>query len=298
MALLQAAEELEFFRRPLHSDATTRESTKGRTSQLANSGDEELVALAQQGDRRAFEELIERHKQKAYHIAFGFARDREDAKDLSQEAFLKAFTYLKNFDGRSSFYTWFYRIVVNVCLDYKRRAKRTYAGEFDESIESQMESSHTSGSAAGAGAACAGRPDLGQSRRRPAKTAGETAHGIYFEKQSRTIDQGNRRDHGNRRGHRESAFAPRGHHATAKFGGIGLGGIMTERINPAASACADLEADLVLLHYGDLDDVERARLQAHAASLRRLLGLLARTRNAVAADGHNRHAAARVLDEL
>ena len=142
MVCLQAADELEFFRRPLHSDLGARESTKGRTSQLANSGDEELVALAQQGDRRAFEELIERHKQKAYHIAFGFTRDREEAKDLSQEAFLKAYTYLKSFDGRSSFYTWFYRIVVNVCLDYKRRTKRTSAGEFDERIENQMEPSH------------------------------------------------------------------------------------------------------------------------------------------------------------
>lgn len=142
MACLQAAEELEFFHRPLHSESRARESTKGRTGQLANSGDEELVRLAQKGDRRAFEELIERHKQKAYHIAFGFARDREEAKDLSQEAFLKAFTYLKNFDGRSSFYTWFYRIVVNVCLDYKRRAKRISAGEFDENIENQMEPSH------------------------------------------------------------------------------------------------------------------------------------------------------------
>ncbi len=142
MACLAPAEELEIFRRPLHSDASTRVSAKGRASQLAHSGDEELVALAQQGDRRAFEELIERHEQKAYHIAFGFARDREEAKDLSQEAFLKAFSYLKKFDGRSSFYTWFYRIVVNVCLDYKRRAKRTAAGEFDETIESQMEPSH------------------------------------------------------------------------------------------------------------------------------------------------------------
>ena len=142
MVCLQAAQELEFFRRPLHSDLSARDATKGRTSPLANSGDEELVALAQKGDRRAFEELIERHKQKAYHIAFGFARDREEAKDLSQEAFLKAFTYLKNFDGRSSFYTWFYRIVVNVCLDYKRRTKRTSAGEFDENIENQMEPSH------------------------------------------------------------------------------------------------------------------------------------------------------------
>ena len=83
-------------------------------------GDEDLVALARNGDHKAFEELVERHKQKAYRIAFDFARDREEAKDLSQEAFLRAYTHLGNFDGRSGFYTWFYRILVNVCLDYKR----------------------------------------------------------------------------------------------------------------------------------------------------------------------------------
>lgn len=142
MACLSAAEGIEAFRRPFLSPSSVSETTKSRESRLSNSGDEELVALAQGGDRRAFEQLIERHRQKAYHIAFGFARDREEAKDLSQEAFLKAFAYLKKFDGRSSFYTWFYRIVVNVCLDYKRRAKRTLAGEFDEADESQMEPSH------------------------------------------------------------------------------------------------------------------------------------------------------------
>jgi RNA polymerase sigma-70 factor, ECF subfamily len=105
-------------------------------------GDEELVASARQGDRRAFEELVERHKRRAYYIAFDFTRDREDAKDLSQEAFLKAFTNLKNFDGRSTFYTWFYRILVNLCLDYKRRQKRAPANTFDETLESQMEPSH------------------------------------------------------------------------------------------------------------------------------------------------------------
>ena len=142
MACLPAAEGIEAFHRPFLSPSSMGDTTKGRESRLSNSGDEELVALAQQGDRRAFEQLIERHQQKAYHIAFGFARDREAAKDLSQEAFLKAYAYLKKFDGRSSFYTWFYRIVVNVCLDYKRRAKRTLAGEFDEADESQMEPTH------------------------------------------------------------------------------------------------------------------------------------------------------------
>jgi RNA polymerase sigma-70 factor (ECF subfamily) len=106
------------------------------------SADEVLVASAQQGDRRAFEELVDRHKQKAYHIAFDFARDREEAKDLSQEAFLKAFMNLKNFDGRSGFYTWFYRILVNVCLDYKRRQKRAPSDEFDETVLNEAEPSH------------------------------------------------------------------------------------------------------------------------------------------------------------
>ena len=105
-------------------------------------GDEELVAAAQGGNQQAFEELVERHKQKAFHIAFDFCRDREDAKDLSQEAFLKAFVNLKNFDGRSSFYTWFYRILVNLCLDYKRRLKRSPTDSFDETLETQMERSH------------------------------------------------------------------------------------------------------------------------------------------------------------
>jgi RNA polymerase sigma-70 factor (ECF subfamily) len=107
----------------------------------AKPSDEELVALARNGDRQAFEEIVERHKQKAYRIAFDFARDREEAKDLSQEAFLRAYTHLGKFDGRSAFYTWFYRILVNACLDYKRRKQRTSVEEFNETVENQFEPS-------------------------------------------------------------------------------------------------------------------------------------------------------------
>ncbi len=96
------------------------------TRQLSIPADETLVSLAQEGQRIAFEQLVERYKQRAYHIAFDFTRDREEAKDLSQEAFLRAFTHLKEFDRRASFYTWFYRILVNLCLDYRRRAKRVF----------------------------------------------------------------------------------------------------------------------------------------------------------------------------
>jgi RNA polymerase sigma-70 factor, ECF subfamily len=113
-------------------------------SSSALPADEELVKLARTGDSKAFELLAQRHQQKAYHIAFGFVRDREEAKDLSQDAFLKAFMNLKTFDGRSGFYTWFYRILVNVCLDHKRRRSSRFNEEFNEAVESQVEPSHAS----------------------------------------------------------------------------------------------------------------------------------------------------------
>lgn len=97
--------------------------------------DEELVALCQQGEGRYFDFLVQRYMQKAFHIAFGFARDTETAKDLSQDAFLRAYTRIKQFDGRSSFYTWFYRILVNLCLDHARRSGRVVWQSLDDSID-------------------------------------------------------------------------------------------------------------------------------------------------------------------
>ena len=95
-------------------------------------GDEELVLRAQKGESQAFEMLVEKYKRKAYRIAFDFTRDREEAKDLSQEAFLRAFAHLKSFDLRSSFYTWFYRILVNLCVDRKRRQGKWIMASLDE----------------------------------------------------------------------------------------------------------------------------------------------------------------------
>ncbi len=105
------------------------------SSRPEESGDEELVTSAQRGERQAFEVLVDRYKQKAYRIAFDFTRDREEAKDLSQEAFLQAFSHLKGFDRRASFYTWFYRILVNLCLDYRRRRGRISWESLDERTE-------------------------------------------------------------------------------------------------------------------------------------------------------------------
>jgi RNA polymerase sigma-70 factor (ECF subfamily) len=91
-----------------------------RTS-LQNARDEELVALCQQGKSEVFDILVRRYMEKAFRIAMDFTHNVDEAKDLSQDAFLRAFSRIKQFDGRSSFYTWFYRLVVNICLDYTRR---------------------------------------------------------------------------------------------------------------------------------------------------------------------------------
>lgn len=101
--------------------------------------DEELVALCQQGQSEYFNVLVHRHMEKAFRVAFDFSRNTEEAKDLSQEAFLRAFSRIKQFDGRSKFYTWFYRLVVNLCLDYARRKGRVRWQSLDGIVEENPE---------------------------------------------------------------------------------------------------------------------------------------------------------------
>jgi RNA polymerase sigma-70 factor, ECF subfamily len=101
--------------------------------------DEELVALCQKGQGQYFEILIRRYMEKAYHIALDFSHDKEEAKDLSQDAFLRAFSRIKQFDGRSSFYTWFYRLTVNLCLDHTRRKGRVIWERLEKEVDGAME---------------------------------------------------------------------------------------------------------------------------------------------------------------
>jgi RNA polymerase sigma-70 factor (ECF subfamily) len=95
------------------------------------SDDQHLVRAAQQGDMQAYEELVARHRDKIYARAYSMMRNEDDAVDLSQEAWVKGWQRLKQFQGESSFATWMTRIVINLCLDQLRRQKRHRA----ESIE-------------------------------------------------------------------------------------------------------------------------------------------------------------------
>src|SRR3954471_23570103 len=99
--------------------------------------DEKLVRLAQRGDMLAFEELVARHRDKIYARAFSMMRNEDEALDLSQEAWVKSWQRLKQFQGDSSFGTWMTRIVINLCLDQLRKRKR----QRTESIEEMSEES-------------------------------------------------------------------------------------------------------------------------------------------------------------
>jgi RNA polymerase sigma-70 factor (ECF subfamily) len=81
------------------------------------------VRRARGGDHEAFRTLVERYQGRAYRLAFRILRSEEEARDAVQEALLKAYTSLAGFEGRSSFFTWLYRLVTNQCIDMRRRGQ-------------------------------------------------------------------------------------------------------------------------------------------------------------------------------
>ncbi|HTV06837.1 MAG TPA: sigma-70 family RNA polymerase sigma factor [Acidobacteriaceae bacterium] len=83
----------------------------------------ELIREAQQGSRAAFDVLVRQYDQAVLRLALHLTGSEQDAEDIHQEAFLKAYRYLGNFRFECSFYTWIYRIVTNLCLDLLRRRK-------------------------------------------------------------------------------------------------------------------------------------------------------------------------------
>ena len=99
--------------------------------------EKELIAKAKQGDMLAFEELILKHEKIVYNVALRMMNHSEDAKDISQEVFLKAYKNMKNFDERSMFSTWLYRITTNTCIDEMRKRKGKQSYSLEEELENE-----------------------------------------------------------------------------------------------------------------------------------------------------------------
>ena len=100
--------------------------------------DWELVKKCQAGAMSAFEDLVSRYHQKVYMVILGMLRNRDDALEVAQETFFRAFRKINSFQGGSSFYTWIYRIAVNISIDTQRRYKRNPL-DFRESMDGVME---------------------------------------------------------------------------------------------------------------------------------------------------------------
>jgi RNA polymerase sigma-70 factor (ECF subfamily) len=101
-----------------------------------------LIKKSQSGDVESFELLISSYDKRAYNIAYRVMGNEEDAKDMAQEAMLRVFRSLKDFKGQSSFSTWLYRIVTNVCLDELRRRKNDKYVSLDSTIQTDSGEMH------------------------------------------------------------------------------------------------------------------------------------------------------------
>lgn len=95
-----------------------------------------LVRQAQAGNRPAFEELVRRYDREVLRLAYSLVRGNEDARDIYQEVFLRAYRNLSRFRFECSFYTWIYRIATNVCLDHLRRKTTRREEQAPEAAES------------------------------------------------------------------------------------------------------------------------------------------------------------------
>src|SRR5262245_42321580 len=98
-------------------DGWSRDVSRVETS------DEALCRRVAERDEHAFDQLVDRYQQRAYRLAWSILRDAEEARDLSQEAFLRLYEVAGTFRGTARFSTWFYRILVNLCLDARRRRR-------------------------------------------------------------------------------------------------------------------------------------------------------------------------------
>jgi len=92
----------------------------------------EMISRCQRGDQEALKEIFDKYNKKVYRIAYGVVRQREEALDIVQEVFIKLFRSIKNFKGRSHFYTYLYRMVMNTAIDHARKTGKQTISSLDQ----------------------------------------------------------------------------------------------------------------------------------------------------------------------
>ncbi len=92
----------------------------------------EMISRCQKGDQQALKEIFDKYQKKVYRIAYGVVRQREEALDIVQEVFIKLFHSIKNFKGKSQFYTYLYRMTMNTAIDHTRKMGKQTVSSLDE----------------------------------------------------------------------------------------------------------------------------------------------------------------------
>ena len=113
-------------------EAEEPEDRKNDSEPSAAAEDMELVRRAREGDFGAYDDLVRRYQERIYATIYHMTSNHEDANDLAQETFIKAFQALKSFKGGSSFYTWIYRIAVNKTINFLKQRKNKLQLSLDD----------------------------------------------------------------------------------------------------------------------------------------------------------------------
>jgi RNA polymerase sigma-70 factor, ECF subfamily len=114
--------------------SASKSVTGHRVQDAVEADDGELVKRCQAGDTSAFNDLVTKYRGKAFSMIYGMVQNEQDAWDLAQEGFVKAWRSIHRFKGESSFYTWLYRIMTNVTIDSLRRKGIHGDAEFDDRV--------------------------------------------------------------------------------------------------------------------------------------------------------------------
>lgn len=99
--------------------------------------EDQIMEKIRRGDKEAFHYLVSQYRNKGFGLCYSIVGNVEDAKDILQDGFVKVYTNIKYFKGESSFYTWFYRILVNACRDFLRKNSRKKTSNIDNHALSQ-----------------------------------------------------------------------------------------------------------------------------------------------------------------